>query len=126
MKDKQPECCKKHSDTCCITSVMAHLCCNKCPYYRESWEWEFEKLSGESASRGGFMLSCENCAKNVKSFIKSLLVKEKKALLEGLLRKEKTWGGYNGEEIVDDKEALGYNQAVQEQNRKIKDMIKGL
>ena len=37
---------------------------------------------------------------------------------------EKTWGGYDGEEIVDDKRAYGYNEAVADLEAKKQHLIR--
>ena len=52
---------------------------------------------------------------------------ERERIIEMIKRskpKEKTWGGYDGEGIVDDKEAFGYNQAIFEYEDKILIAIK--
>ena len=75
------------------------------------------------------MNSCPNCGQKVnKEFVEiiidTILKQERQRIIEEIkkiaMKLEKTWGGYNGEEIVDDKEAGSYNQAIEDIIKNIK------
>lgn len=110
-KDKV-ECCEKHSDTCTLMSLMSQLCCKKCPSYRESWEEKFGMMVRDFTAIG-FMSKGE-----AKRRFKDIINKEKKALLESLLMEEtnpKTWTSKDA--------GIGFNQAIQKQNTKIRKIL---
>ena len=62
----------------------------------------------------------------VKSQFKKSRIKEVEALVKIIKKKEKTWGGYDGEEIVDDKQVFGHNEAMLDIEIFLEDTIKQL
>ena len=71
--------------------------------------WSNNQLEGQRVS---VSKSIKQDIAGIKNYLIQSRISEIDALIDILKKKEKTWGGYNGEEIVDDKQSLKYNEAL--------------